>query len=94
MTARQQANCEAGVSYRGYLLPQGEPIALSDIRDALIIKEGNIFLMSDEEGNLPLDSAAGYGLYKGDTRYLSVYDLSFDGIRPWFSCPMLNWLQF
>ncbi|MFW6150514.1 MAG: glycogen debranching N-terminal domain-containing protein [Chloroflexota bacterium] len=64
------------------LLPHGEPIALADIRDALLIKEGALFLMSDAEGNLPRDSVAGYGLYKGDTRYLSVFDLSFDGVRP------------
>ena len=65
-----------------YLLPHGEPIALSDIRDALIIKEGNLFLMTDGEGNVPRDNIAGYGLYKGDTRYLSVYGLTFDGIKP------------
>jgi len=65
-----------------YLLPHGEPIALADIRDALIIKEGDLFLMTDVEGNIAGNSIAGYGLYKGDTRYLSVYDLTFDEIRP------------
>ena len=67
---------------RGELLPQGESIVVSDIRDALVIKEGSLFLMTDPEGNVPLQGDCGYGLYKGDTRYLSAYDLSFDGIRP------------
>jgi len=78
MSARQQPTYSTG----GYLLPHGEPIAPSDIRDALVIKEGNLFLMTDAEGNVPHDNAAGYGLYKGDTRYLSTYDLTFDEIRP------------
>ncbi len=82
MPVKRQTNRNARFSRRGYLLPQGEPVALSDIRDALVIKEGDLFLMTDVEGNVPGNSMAGYGLYKGDTRYLSVYDLSFDGIRP------------
>ena len=62
--------------------PHGEQIALADIRDALVIKESDLFLMTDAEGNLPLDSKAGFGLYKGDTRYLSVYNFSLDRVRP------------
>lgn len=68
--------------YTDYLLPYGEPIALADIRNALIIKEGNLFFMTDSEGNSPRGNRHGYGLYKDDTRYLSVYDLSFDNIKP------------
>ncbi|MFQ6122786.1 MAG: glycogen debranching N-terminal domain-containing protein [Dehalococcoidales bacterium] len=82
MQTKPRVKRNARVSRRGYLLPHGEPIALADIRDALVIKEGDLFLMTDVEGNVPRDSMAGYGLYKGDTRCLSVYDLSFDEIRP------------
>jgi len=82
MPAMPRASRSTEIPHRGYLLPHGEPIALTDIRDALVIKEGDLFLMTDVEGNAPRNSMAGYGLYKGDTRYLSVYDLSFDGIRP------------
>ncbi len=66
----------------GQILPQGEPVGLADIRDALVIKESDLFLMTDAEGNLPRENNSGYGLYKGDTRHLSVYDLSFDRVRP------------
>jgi glycogen debranching enzyme len=82
MRTRRQADTDTAQQRGSRLLPHGEPIALADIRDALVIKEGGLFLMSDAEGNLPRDSVAGYGLYKGDTRYLSVFDLSFDGVRP------------
>ncbi len=64
------------------LIPHGEPIGLDDIRDALVIKEDKLFLMTDQEGNMPAGSMAGYGLYKDDTRYLSVFDLSLDGVKP------------
>ena len=64
------------------ILPAGEAIAVADIRDALVIKEGNLFLMTDTDGNLPNGQDAGYGLYKGDTRYLRTSDLTFDGVRP------------
>lgn len=64
------------------ILPAGEAIAVADIRDALVIKEGDLFLMTDTDGNLPIGQDAGYGLYKGDTRHLCISDLTFDGVRP------------
>ena len=64
------------------LFSQGEPVAVADIREAIVIKEGNLFLMADCDGNLPPGEDRGYGLYLGDTRYLSVYDLSFGDVRP------------
>ncbi len=64
------------------LLPHGDPIVLADIRDALVIKQDNLFFMTDAEGNARRESRAGYGLYRDDTRHLSVFDLTFDEIRP------------
>jgi len=84
LPAKQRNSAKARVPRGSQILPHGEPVALADIRDALVIKEDDLFLMTDIEGNLPRDSMAGYGLYKGDTRYLSVYDLSFDEVRPVF----------
>lgn len=67
---------------RGELLSQGELVAVADIRDALVIKEGSLFLMTDAEGNVPKDNTEGFGLYSGDTRYLSRYELSLNDIKP------------
>ncbi|NLF82912.1 MAG: hypothetical protein GX568_02875, partial [Candidatus Gastranaerophilales bacterium] len=37
------------------------------------IKRDNIFLVTDEEGNVISDNISGYGLYHGDTRFLSRF---------------------
>ncbi|MGQ9572449.1 MAG: amylo-alpha-1,6-glucosidase [Dehalococcoidia bacterium] len=55
---------------------------IQDIRDALVIREGDIFLFTDISGNVPPANPSGFGLYHLDTRYLSVYDFSFAAARP------------
>jgi glycogen debranching enzyme len=55
---------------------------IRDIRDALVIREGNVFLLTDTAGNVPPNNPNGFGLYHADTRYLSVYDFSFADARP------------
>jgi glycogen debranching enzyme len=55
---------------------------IRDIRDALVIREGDIFLLTDTAGNVRANNPNGFGLYHGDTRYLSVYDFSFADARP------------
>jgi glycogen debranching enzyme len=55
---------------------------IRDIRDALVIREQDIFLLTDTSGNIPPDNPSGFGLYHLDTRHLSVYDFSFAEARP------------
>jgi len=55
---------------------------IRDIRDALVIREQDIFLLTDTSGNVPPDNPSGFGLYHLDTRHLSVYDFSFADARP------------
>jgi len=55
---------------------------IRDIRDALVIREGDLFLLTDTAGNVPPNNPNGFGLYHADTRYLSVYDFSFVDARP------------
>jgi glycogen debranching enzyme len=55
---------------------------IRDIRDALVIREQDIFLLTDTSGNIPPDNPSGFGLYHLDTRHLSVYDFSFADARP------------
>ncbi|MBI4497245.1 MAG: amylo-alpha-1,6-glucosidase [Chloroflexi bacterium] len=59
-----------------------EPKPLADIKDALVIKEGILFLLTDSAGNVPPNNLSGYGLYQEDTRYLSGYALSLGAVRP------------
>jgi len=64
------------------LLPETEPMLIRDIRDALVIREGDLFLLTDTAGNIPPNNVNGFGLYHADTRYLSVYEFSFADARP------------
>src|SRR3989304_3357208 len=64
------------------VLPEGEPMGIEDIRDALVIRERDIFLLTDAAGNVPRGNRRGLGLYHADTRHLSVYDFSLAGAGP------------
>ncbi|CAJ36023.1 amylo-alpha-1,6-glucosidase [Methanocella arvoryzae] len=44
-----------------------------DITDALVIREGNITLVTEKNGNIPEGEEHGYGLYHRDCRFLSGY---------------------
>ncbi|HZU06850.1 MAG TPA: glycogen debranching N-terminal domain-containing protein [Chloroflexota bacterium] len=44
----------------------------------VVIKENDIFLVSDSHGNVSSQAADGQGLYYRDTRFLSLYQLAID----------------
>jgi len=46
------------------------------------IKRNNIFLVTDEEGNVVSGTMSGYGLYLGDTRFLSKFELHLNDTYP------------
>ncbi|HEX5940496.1 MAG TPA: glycogen debranching N-terminal domain-containing protein, partial [Dehalococcoidia bacterium] len=64
------------------LLPERGPVAVDDIRDALVIREGGTFLLTDPEGDVPLDNKRGFGLYHADTRHLSGYEFTLRNVDP------------
>ena len=57
-------------------------MAIQDIRDALVIRERDVFLLTNTGGQVPAGNANGYGLYFADTRYLSAFEFSFATRRP------------
>jgi glycogen debranching enzyme len=57
-------------------------MGIVDIHDALIIREGDSFLVADENGNVPPGNDRGLGLYHADMRHLSVYHFFFHTERP------------
>ena len=63
-------------------LPEGEPMGIEDIRDALIIRERAAFLLTDPAGNVPPGNKQGFGIYHADTRHLSTYQFSLNGTAP------------
>ncbi|HEY7281516.1 MAG TPA: amylo-alpha-1,6-glucosidase [Actinomycetota bacterium] len=53
-----------------------------DIRDVQVIKHGSSFLLCDERGDVPEENTAALGLYHRDTRFLSRFEMSLDGMSP------------
>jgi glycogen debranching enzyme len=53
----------------------------TDLTGTLVLKHDIRFLLTDAYGDLKVDSR-GLGLYQGDTRFLSRYELRINGSRP------------
>ncbi len=47
-----------------------------------VIKEGDLFFLTDKNGELTENNENGYGLYTKDTRFLSRMELFVDGEKP------------
>ncbi|REK58432.1 MAG: amylo-alpha-1,6-glucosidase [Thermobacillus sp.] len=47
-----------------------------------VIKENDLFFLTDESGDIPPGSTDGCGLYTQDTRFLSRLELSINGVKP------------
>lgn len=57
------------------VLTHGSPSATSAISDAIVIKDGPIFLVAQPDGNIPVSDGHGLGLYYRDCRYLNGYEM-------------------
>ncbi len=56
-------------------------VRATDLTGVHVLKHDNLFMLADSHGDIQLDGR-GLGLYAGDTRVLSTYDLRLNGIRP------------
>ncbi|WP_059172578.1 amylo-alpha-1,6-glucosidase [Bacillus sp. FJAT-27445] len=50
--------------------------------DYRVIKENDLFLLTDSKGDIPVDHPYGLGLYTKDTRFLSMLNLYINGEEP------------
>lgn len=50
-----------------------------NVANAVVIKDEELFCLSDSNGDIPLDNQQGFGLYYHDCRFLKGYRLTFDG---------------
>jgi len=50
--------------------------------DYHLTKEGDLFLLTDQAGNIIKNEDTQYGLYAKDTRFLSRYELFVDNVKP------------
>jgi glycogen debranching enzyme len=47
-----------------------------------VIKENDLFFLTDDKGNIPQENSYGLGLYTKDTRFLSKFDVKINGRDP------------
>jgi glycogen debranching enzyme len=52
------------------------------LEDRVILKQNDIFVVSDLAGDIPAGNEDGLGLYRSDTRFLSTYELRLNGRKP------------
>ncbi len=64
------------------VLSQGLPSVTRTIADAVVLKDGDLFLVTEPDGRLPASRGHGLGLYYHDCRYLRTYELRLDGKIP------------
>ena len=65
-----------------HVLSQGIPSVTASIADAVVLKDGDLFLIFAPGGELPAKGAHGLGLYYHDCRYLRTYQLRLNGEAP------------
>ncbi len=53
-----------------------------NVARAVVIKTGDIFLLSEKSGEIPADNQDGYGIYYHDCRYLDGYELRVEDTSP------------
>lgn len=58
------------------------PAAVDSTVETRVIKEDDLFVLTDVDGNIPPDNGQGLGLYLRDTRFLSTYELRIAGVLP------------
>jgi glycogen debranching enzyme len=71
--SRQPQTAQEAHDRKQRVLTQGRASITRSIADALVIKDGDVFFLSERNGNVPLDGAHGYGLYYHDCRFLNGY---------------------
>ncbi len=63
-------------------LCQGMPFVLTDAaHPRLILKHGSHFMVLDQEARIPACNTLGFGYYNYDTRYLSEWNFTLDGVE-------------
>jgi glycogen debranching enzyme len=64
------------------ILTQHEPTKIRQSADAIVLKEGKLFLLTTEAGDVPWSLPHGFGLFLDDCRFLDGYLLSVNDTEP------------
>lgn len=73
---------EARQERKQRVLTQGQPAIVSNIADAVTVKDLNLFYVIAPDGQLPLKGDHGFGLYLNDCRFLSGYEITIADVAP------------
>jgi glycogen debranching enzyme len=58
------------------------PVIAATFENAIVLKNGNLFLITDANGTIPLKEKHGFGLYYQDCRVLNGFELRLSGHKP------------
>ena len=61
------------------ILTQADPAKVRRSADAVVLKAGSVFLLTQESGDVPFGLPHGYGLFFHDCRFLDAYTLRLNG---------------
>jgi glycogen debranching enzyme len=64
------------------VLTHGSPSGVASIAGAVVIKDEDLFFLSDASGRVPLEGRHGFGLYYHDCRYLDGYEIRLGDTFP------------
>lgn len=64
------------------VIQENAPSIVRSIAEAVVLKEGNLFFLSEPSGSIPCKDGHGFGLYYHDCRYLNGYELRVAGVVP------------
>jgi glycogen debranching enzyme len=67
---------------RDETLTKGRPTTVESLADAIVIKNESVFFVAQPDGNVPLASSHGMGLYYHDCRYVNAYEILLAGKKP------------
>ncbi len=70
-----EAAAAAGISEPEIIRVPAAPSVTRSIADKVAIKDGDLFFLTNRDGNVPLTRNHGFGLYYHDCRYLNGYEL-------------------
>jgi glycogen debranching enzyme len=74
-----EAAAAAGISEPEIIRVPAAPSVTRSIADKVAIKDGDLFFLTNRDGNVPLTRNHGFGLYYHDCRYLNGYELKLAG---------------
>ena len=67
---------------RERILTQPHAATVRKNTDAVVLKQGGVFLVTTDGGDIPVDLPHGFGLFFNDCRFLDGYDLTLNGVTP------------